>query len=190
MSTACDSVEGFWGEIAPCEHLVQIYEDSGGFFDSLEGFVAGGLRSGDGILVIATPAHLAALTERLSSNGFDLDAARASDQFIALDAEETISRFMVALWPDEELFAGLVTDLLARAGANGRRKVRAFGEMVAVLWAQGYYEATMHLERLWHELCLKKSFSLFCAYPKSGFTKDAEASIREICEMHSRLVVN
>jgi len=40
--------EVFWGEIAPCEHLVQIYDNDGAFLDSLEGFVAGGLRAGDG----------------------------------------------------------------------------------------------------------------------------------------------
>ena len=33
--------EVFWGEIAPCEHLVQIYEESGVFLDSLEGIRRG-----------------------------------------------------------------------------------------------------------------------------------------------------
>ena len=34
----------FWGEISPCEHLVQIYQDEGVFLNALEGFVAGGFK--------------------------------------------------------------------------------------------------------------------------------------------------
>ena len=33
-------------------------------------------------------------------------------------------------------------------------------------------------------------FSLFCAYAKSGFTQNAEESIREICDAHSRVLAN
>jgi hypothetical protein len=55
----------FWGEIAPCEHLVQIYADQGVFLDSLEGFVSGGLLAGEGVIVIGTRAHLIALEQRL-----------------------------------------------------------------------------------------------------------------------------
>ncbi len=51
------------------------------------------------------------------------------------------------------------------------RRVRAFGEMVAVLWDQGQNAATVRLEHLWHKLCPEeKDFSLFCTYPKAGFT--------------------
>lgn len=184
MST---TAEVFWGEIAPCEHLVQIYENDATFMDSLEGFVAGGLRAGDGVVVIAMSGHRYALQERISACGVDLDRARASDQYIDLDAEETLAQFMVGGWPDENRFNKVVSSLLLRAGAGGRR-VRAFGEMVAILWSQGHNGATVRLEHLWHELCRKESFSLFCAYPRTGFTKNTEESIREICEAHSRVI--
>ena len=29
----------FWGEIAPCDHVVQIYEDNGSFLDMLTGLL-------------------------------------------------------------------------------------------------------------------------------------------------------
>ncbi len=29
----------FWGEIAPCDHVVQIYENDEAFLDMLKGFV-------------------------------------------------------------------------------------------------------------------------------------------------------
>ena len=179
--------EVFWGEISPCEHMVQIYQDDGVFLDSLEGFVSGGILAGDGVVVIATPLHLSALRTRLSARGINVPEAVSRQQYIALDAEETLAKFMVKGWPDEILFKTFVTDTVQRAKGNDRR-VRAFGEMVAILWAQGSTGATVHLEHLWHRLCHEQSFSLFCAYPKTGFTRDASLSIKEICETHSRVV--
>ena len=94
--------EVFWGEISPCEHLVQIYQDEGVFLDSLEGFVAGGIIAGDGVVVIATPLHLASLNERLTARGIDIATAVKSDQYLALNAAETLSKFIVMGWPDED----------------------------------------------------------------------------------------
>jgi hypothetical protein len=182
-----NSSEIFWGEISPCEHLVQIYRDDGAFLDSLQGFAAGGLRAGDGVVVIANAAHLRALHGRLRARDIDLDAAALSDQYIPLDAEAVLAEFMVRGWPDDDLFESVVTDLLRRAGKGGRR-VRAFGEMVALLWQQGHAAATVRLEHLWHRLCQEKAFSLFCAYPRIGFTQNADASIKEICAAHSRVL--
>jgi hypothetical protein len=178
----------FWGEIAACEHLVQIYQDEGVFMDSLEGFIAGGLNRGDGVILLATAAHLSALEERLRARGLSLSIARASEQYIALDAEEALTKFMVRGWPDAERFEQFITELLVRARGEGRR-VRAFGEMVAVMWGQGLSGATVRLEHLWHQLCAKEEFSLLCAYPRSGFTQDAEASMKAICAAHSKVFV-
>ena len=184
---AQQSSDVFWGEIAPSEHVVQIYGDDGAFLDSLHGFVAGGLEAGEGVIVVATDAHLMALDERLRSKGIDVWSARGRDEYIPLDASETLNRFLMNGWPDEYLFEQTVTELLSRAGRNDRR-VRAFGEMVAVLWAQGLSGATVRLEHLWQGFCQANSFSLFCAYPRSGFTQDADASIQEICAAHSRVI--
>jgi len=179
----------FWGEIAPCEHLVQLYAEEGVFLDSLEGFVAGGIKAGDGVILIATPAHLRALDERLAIRGVDLDFARSRDRYIAVDAEATLSKFMVDGWPDEVRFKQAVHDLIERARRGGRR-VRAFGEMVALMWARGHNAATVHLEHLWHKLCQDEAFSLFCAYPRSGFTEEASTSLQAICDAHSKVIAD
>jgi hypothetical protein len=179
--------EAFWGEIAPCEHMLQLYEDETVFLDVLEGFVAGGLKAGDSVIVIATPQHLGAIERRLRARGIDPAAAVASHGYIPRDAGETLATFMVDGWPDEKRFGETVHGLLDRARARGRR-VRAFGEMVAVLWAQGAYGATVGLELLWHRLCEQESFSLLCAYPRSGFSDDAAASLKEICDAHASMI--
>jgi hypothetical protein len=180
--------EIFWGEIAPCEHLVQLYKNDGAFLNSLEEFVCGAFEAGEGIIVIATPAHLHALEAKLRARGFDLDAVRERDQYIALDAKTTLSKFMVSGWPDATLFRQVVRDLLARASGNNSRGVRAFGEMVALLWADGHTQATLELEGLWEALCKTEAFSLFCAYPRRGLTQDVNASMQEICDAHSRVI--
>lgn len=179
--------EIFWGEVTPCEHLVQIYEDDDVFLDTLAGFAGGGIRSGDGVIIIATATHLEALGSRLTESGLDLAAAEAEDRYIPVDAEELLSRLVFRGWPDDYLFRQGVTELLARAGGGGRR-VRAFGEMVAILWARGQNAATVRLEHLWQGICQNEGLSLFCAYPKSGFTQDANVSIQELCALHSRIV--
>jgi hypothetical protein len=179
--------EIFWGEVTPCEHLVQIYEDDDVFLDTLAGFAGGGIRSGDGVIIIATDTHLEALGSRLTGSGLDLAAAQEEDRYIPVDAEELLSRLVFRGWPDDYLFKKGVTELLARAGSGGRR-VRAFGEMVAILWARGQNAATVRLEHLWQGICQNEGLSLFCAYPKSGFTQDANVSIQELCALHSRIV--
>jgi hypothetical protein len=179
-------IDVFWGELSACDHCLQIYEDDAVFLDALEGFVAAGIRQGDAIILIATPPHLAGLEARLEASGFDVAAATRRNQYIALDAKATLASFMVDGWPDEGLFAKLVDDLLLRT-RSPHRKVRAFGEMVALMWAEGQCGATVQLEHLWARLCARKSFSLFCAYPKTGFTEDAADAIEQVCAAHSKL---
>jgi hypothetical protein len=177
----------FWGEIAPCDHVCQIYENDEVFFDLLEGFIIGGLKANDCVIVIATAIHLKFLNERLASLGYNLEELIRKDQYIPLNAEVTLSKFMVNDWPDEVLFVELVSDLMLKARKNDRQ-VRAFGEMVAILWDQGHSGATVHLEHLWNRFCKNESFCLFCAYPKIGFTQDANESLLNICGSHTKMI--
>lgn len=177
----------FWGEIAPCDHVVQIYENDEIFIDVLAGYVGGGINAGDAIIIIATEAHINALETRLRSFAIDVNSLVSNEQYFPLDAQETLDKFMVNDWPDEELFMKLITNLLRKAKKTNRN-VRAFGEMVALLWAQGHNGATVQLEHLWNRLSEMESFCLFCAYPRSGFTDDINVSIKGICGAHSKII--
>lgn len=177
----------FWGEIAPCDHVVQIYENDEIFIDVLAGYVGGGINAGDAIIIIATEAHINALETRLRSFAIDVNSLVSNEQYFPLDAQETLDKFMVNDWPDEELFMKLITNLLRKAKKTNRN-IRAFGEMVALLWAQGHNGATVQLEHLWNRLSEMESFCLFCAYPRSGFTDDINVSIKGICGAHSKII--
>jgi len=48
------TLQVFWGELAPCDHIVQVYENDNIFLNSLEGFIGLGIIAGDGIIIIAT----------------------------------------------------------------------------------------------------------------------------------------
>jgi hypothetical protein len=177
----------FWGEIAPREHIVQIYENDEAFIHLLADFVSHGFDCGDTVIIIATTEHLRSLNQRLKAKDYDLFTLTLHDQYIPLNAEETLAQFMVNGWPDEHLFHHLLTNLLLRSEKKGR-KVRAFGEMVAILWKEGFGAATVQLEQLWNRFCQEESLGLFCAYPKSGFTEDASDSLMKICNCHSKVV--
>ena len=178
----------FWGEIAPCDHVLHIYEDNNAFLDLLTNFVGDGINSSESVIVIATDAHLKGISARLEAHGLNVDSLVSNGTYFPLNAEETLGKFMRDGWPDEDLFYNSVSDIIRQAKKRNK-KVRAFGEMVAILWAQGNSGATVNLEHLWNKFCETEVFCLFCAYPKSGFTQDSEDSMLHICESHTRMIM-
>jgi hypothetical protein len=186
-NTPATNSQIFWGEIAPSEHIAQFYENDSVLLDTLAGFVAGGIKNGECVIVIATPEHRTGLEKRLTVSGVEIWRAQVENRYMALDAETTLARFMMNGLPDEGLFTECVESLLRQATSNGRR-VRAFGEMVALLWARGEAAGTVRLEFLWQSFCQGHALSLLCAYPKAGFTEDPTKSLAHICAAHSRVV--
>jgi len=170
------------------EHVTQFYEEDAFFLNAASEFIGAALRSADAGVVIATEAHRAELEERLRSAGLDLGAAGSEGRYIPLDAAETLASFMVDGMPDPERFTSVIGEVLARAGA-GRRRVHAFGEMVALLAADGNHAGAVRLEALWNRLQQTQPFSLFCAYPMEAFNGQGYADpFDAVCAEHSRIV--
>lgn len=128
----------------------------------------------------------------MNSQGIDLARAKADGRYIALDATEVLSKFMADGRPDRMRFAETVGEIITRASAASRdpnRRVVAFGEMVALLWAEGQAEAAIELEKLWNELAKTYSFSLHCAYPMQGFSRqEMTDSLQKICAEHTGVI--
>jgi hypothetical protein len=177
----------FEDEIAAGEHVAQFYANDDVLLSSLTRFVGGGLNAGESVIVVATLEHLRALRQRLVGTNVDLMRAMFEDRYIMLDANVALTSFMVGERPDHLLFTEFAGNLLRRASVRNRR-VRVFGEMVALLWASGRGAATVQLEQLWNRLFQRHPFSLFCAYPEAGFTEDSSQAVAEICAAHSRTI--
>src|SRR5271166_3749851 len=78
------------------------------------------------VILVATPAHRRLITDRMARAGIDVQAEWAGGSFVALDASETLARFMVAGWPDAASFWRTMSPVLKRAQAQPG-KVRVFG---------------------------------------------------------------
>ncbi|HCP74875.1 MAG TPA: histidine kinase, partial [Ktedonobacter sp.] len=172
-----------WREKSKSQHFVQFYETDTFLLDSLSEYIGTGLKVGDGCIVLATKPHRESLEERLKGDG--LEGAVVGDQYVSSDAGITLSRFMVDGSPDPARFTEVVRSMIAQVG-KGRRHVRIFGELVALLCADGNGAAAICLEELWNDLGKTHSFSLFCAYPMHGFGGEVyEAEFTKICQQHS-----
>lgn len=177
-----------WSLMKSSDHFVQFYEHDASLIAAVCGFMSAGLEAGDACIVIATPEHLDALERCMRSRGADVREAAALGRYVALDAETALAGFMVDGAPDARLFRATVGRTVADAAERGVR-VRAFGEMVALLWAEGNRVAAVELERLWNDLARHAAFCLFCAYPMDGCTgADAADAFVQVCAHHARVL--
>ena len=177
-----------WRAMAKSEHFVQFYEDDNFLIESVAQFIGAALGSGGGAIVIATPAHRLATQARMQAHGLDVAAFEARRQYIPLDAAETLAKFMVNSAPDPVLFRETIGPVLSGLKKDGR-SISAFGEMVALLWANGNGAAAIRLEELWNELATTFTFSLFCAYPIGGFHGQTDGQpFTHICDKHTRVI--
>jgi PAS domain-containing protein len=173
-------------------HSVQFYFEDRLLIEGLAGLVATALVSGDAAIVIASKAHRETLARELKDRDLNITRAIAGGRFVCLDALETLARIMLNGMPEAERFSRLIGGLIssARTAAKSEQKgLVIFGEMVALLWAEGKHQAAIRLEELWNDLAAQYSFSLRCAYPMNGFHKQEHAdSFAKICAAHSSVL--
>ena len=170
------------------QHAVHFYGDSGELCRSVGAFLAEGLTAGQPAVVIATAPHRVEILTALAERLIDIESARRLGDLVLLDADETLATFMVNGVPDPALFRRTVGAVL-RDAARGREQtpVRAYGEMVDVLWKQGKTEAAVRLEVLWNDLAGTHAFSLLCGYAIGNFYKQT-SKYAEVCELHNRVI--
>jgi signal transduction histidine kinase len=176
-----------WQDLKSHDHLAQFYESDTFLLESLRKFVSAGIQAGETVIVIATARHRAGLAQLLLNSETDLEAAKASGQYLSLDASTMLNRFMSNGKLDEQIVKDTVSSILSRR-IDGR-PVRVFGEMVALLWESGNYDAAIELERIWNELKQEHPFSLYCAYPISAFGARGFAQpLLDVCAMHTHVI--
>ena len=169
-------------------HVVQFYGHEEELADRVAGYLLGALQDDGVAVVIATAAHRRAFEGRLTRAGVDLAAAARAGTYRTLDAGDTVRALTTGGPLDRGAFDRVIGRLIADAG-QGERPVRAYGEMVALLWDAGLVNDAVQLEEMWGSLGLSHSFSLFCSYPARSVTGDGHLeAFAEVCRLHGSVV--
>ena len=162
-----------------CDHIVQLYQDVEFLTEAVTDYIGTGLERGEAAIVIATAEHRGKFSQKL---------APRQGQLRLLDAEETLARFMTGGMPQwrpfQEIVGGAIAELRLQYPA-----VRAYGEMVDVLWQKGKREAAIRLEEYWNELAKLQTFSLLCGYRMDNLDSEAYGGpLQSVCKVHTHLI--
>jgi MEDS: MEthanogen/methylotroph, DcmR Sensory domain len=166
-------------------HVVQFYRADDELADNVGRYLADGIRSGEGVVVVATAPHRLAFEAALAREGLDAGRERRAGRLLTEDASGLLGRFLDGGRLDHERFEAAASELVGRAAAV-RRQVRVYAEMVALLWDAGDVPLAIELEDLWHKLGARLPFHLLCGYPAGVLADQGTAGpVREVCQLHS-----
>ena len=182
------------GAGAPYDHVVQFYDHDAELTAAVGPYLAEAIQAGGVAIVVATDAHRRVFAARLAAAGIEpgelaqADLGPAGAALVMLDAGEAADTLLIDGRLAPHRFDKLIGDLVREAAAGGR-PVRAYGEIVAVMWAQGHVAAALELEGLWNGLAREVDFSLYCAYPLSSVEGEGDVdAFHEVCRQHSAVV--
>lgn len=184
-------VENGRGHAVGWDHAVQFYEGDDFLCDAVAEFLLEGLRRGETVMALTTAAHRDGLIERFAAAGVDWDKARRGRRLTWMDARAVLESVMVGREPDADRFDGHVGRLMRSIGGTVERAsgVRAYGELVDLLWREGNADAALRLEDLWNELGNALSFSLLCGYSRGNIYRESRGHRhREVCDRHARVL--
>ena len=170
-------------------HEVQFYSDDSRFLDGFTRFLGAALKTGRTAVFIGTASHRNMLFERLHAESPDIHTAIRQGRYVAVDAAEFLSNFMMSDMPDTGWFLKAVDDLIVAARKEAHEqhlRVAACGECAPLLWAQGKADAAIRLEELWNEIARTYNVDILCGYSLESLRLDEDSyTFRRICEEHS-----
>jgi hypothetical protein len=121
----------------------------------------------------------------------DIGEAIMQGRYIAIDAADALSKFMVDGTPDPARFMTAFGDLLlmAKDAAHGEHaRVAVFGECVQILCADDNAEAAIQMEKLGNQLASKYAVDIFCGYSVNQLHGGMAGHLHErICAEHSAI---
>ena len=177
-------------DAAPCDHIVQLYQDQEFLNRAVCRFAHAGLANGEGVILVSTLPHWNGFGARLEAEGVDVEAAQERGQLMVVDADELLPRFMRDAMPDPPVFRRVFGNVLGQARARGSYpEVRVWGEMVNVLWERGDVAASMNLEDQFDQLGKKSDIAIFCSFLMDNFNGDVhEHMLPRLGTNHSHLI--
>lgn len=171
------------------DHAVQFYEDEGFLVNAVSSYVKPSLAARQPVLIIATPERRRAVVDRLQALGVDAEAAERDRVLGLVDARTALEDFMVDGMPDAGRFDASMGGLVrGRRMAFPSVPLRAYGEMVDLLWQDSNPAAAIRLEQLWNGLAATHDLSLLCAYAMSRFAGSLHANgFADVCAQHAHV---
>ncbi len=170
------------------DHLVQFYREDSFLTDTVTNYVAPALMNGEGVIIIATEKHLGMFEQSLRQLPLNTSLLRLTGQLVMLEAQATLDKLMVNGLPDTQKFAEVIGDVLYETKSKFHH-VKAYGEMVNILWNEGNIYGTIALEKLWNNILNKKEFSLLCAYSMDSMSEEKEGiGFSEVCQCHTHVI--
>jgi DNA-binding NarL/FixJ family response regulator len=168
-------------------HEAGFYSDDRFALDDLTQFIGAALKVGNAAIVVATKSHRDNLLPRLQMYGSDIATAIEQDRYIALDAADALSTFMLNGMPDQVRFSKLFGDLVVTASKAAKRENRVviFGEMCHLLWTRGNVEAAIRLEKLGNQLVRTYDVDVLCGYSLGSVQRMDNQSLQRIYAEHS-----
>jgi hypothetical protein len=149
----------------PSPHLVQFYGEERDLARNVARFIRDGVGLGERVFIVSTAPHTKLFREELRGSGLPTEPLERDRRLQFFDAQETLSTFLVDGEPDWLRFEDTIGTLVREArSVPGTTGIRAFGEMVDLLWKQGRLSAATRLEGFWNRLRRTEPFTLFCAY--------------------------
>ena len=168
-------------------HAVRFYDNELSLCRVVAAFLKEGLALGHPAIVIATPEHSQGIVAELRARDVDIASAQAADALLVIDAASMMEQFMVDGVPNREKCFAVVNATIDRASRGKKdRAIRAYGEIVDLLWKQGRDIAAIQLEMFWNQLGRARGFSLLCGYATGNFYKDT--SIQDVYRQHTHTV--
>lgn len=169
------------------EHVVQFFDSDESRAESVAGFLADGIASGEPVIVVAKPLNWAHTLELLEARRVPVERAIDTGMLLVKDAHETLQRLTRNGGPDGATFDAMIGKAVAVMARNGAR-VRAYGEMVDMLAERGELADALKLERLWNSLGERVSLRLLCGYSAAHFVASStHRAFRDICLAHSKV---
>lgn len=175
----------------PHGHLLQLYQaDESALIANVVAYLAEGFQHGDGVLVIAGPQHRRAFLRRLKTLVPAAGPNAPESPVSFLDAQATLDRFMTGDQPDWNLFESTISGPLRQLQSRARsRHVRAYGEMVGLLWTAGQKSGAIRLEEFWNKIIATSGCSLFCGYPVDIFDPEFQSpEVHQLLQAHTHLI--
>jgi hypothetical protein len=170
-------------------HEVGFYSDDQRLLDDVTQFIGTAIKAGNAAIVVATESHRNGILPKLQAYGVDVAAGIEQGRYIAVDASDLLSTFIVNGMLDPVLFLEGFSKLILKAANAAKRehpRVAVFGEGADLLWKQGNVEAAIQDEKRCKELTKRFDVDILCGYSTGSFRGGTDNHMFEkICAEHS-----